>query len=126
MSPPDPGAGNSVTSGTDRVYERARVAAAMKGHLGDTKSVLIFRKGREGANAHLHSFEAHGELTNIHKKLLDDGVSDHLLFPHAGASPSTSSTSAIGRTRRSTELPLATANDSGPRLAASNSSHLSL
>ena len=71
-------------SGTDSVYERARVAAAMKGHLGDRKAVLIFRKGRAGANAHLHSFEAHGDLSDIHRHLLDDGVSDHLLFPRAG------------------------------------------
>ncbi|SEE86762.1 hypothetical protein SAMN05444161_7536 [Rhizobiales bacterium GAS191] len=71
-------------SGGDSVYERARVAAAMKGHLGDKKSVLIFSKGRAGANAHLHSFEAHGDLTDIHRDLLDDGVSDHLLIPRAG------------------------------------------
>jgi hypothetical protein len=84
VSPPDPGEENGVVSGPDSVYERARVATAMKGHLGDKKSVLIFRKGRAGANAHLHSFEAHGELTDIHRDLLEDGVSDHLLFPCAG------------------------------------------
>ena len=65
-------------------YERLRVAAAMKGHLGDKKSVLIFRKGRAGANAHLHSFEARGDLTDMHRNLLEDGVSDHTLVPRAG------------------------------------------
>jgi len=37
-----------------------------------------------GANAHLHSFEAHGDLSGIHRNLLDDGVSDHLLLPSPG------------------------------------------
>jgi hypothetical protein len=37
-----------------------------------------------GANAHLHSFEAHGDLTTMHRNLLEDGVSDHTLVPRAG------------------------------------------
>jgi hypothetical protein len=34
--------------------------------------------------AHLHSFEAHGDLTDIHRDLLEDGVSDHFLLPSPG------------------------------------------
>lgn len=75
------GAENSVASiiPTSK-WDNLRVGAAMKGHLADQKSVLVFQQG--AGDAVLYSFEAKGSLADIHKNLIEDGVGFHTLVPN--------------------------------------------
>jgi predicted ABC-type ATPase len=78
------GAENStmdVVSGSD--WDKLTLAASMKGWLADQKQVLVFQESPGGQAAMAH-FEATGDLTDIHKALLQDGVAFHTLVPHAG------------------------------------------
>jgi len=76
------GAENSVASivPTSK-WDNLRVGAAMKGYLADQKSVLVFQQG--AGDAVLYSFEA-GDLADIHKSLIQDGIGFHTLVPNKG------------------------------------------
>jgi hypothetical protein len=50
----------------------------MKGHLADQKQVLVFKAGEPGGNQGvMFSFPATGDLHDIHKNLLADGLAFH-------------------------------------------------
>jgi hypothetical protein len=61
----------------------ARVALAMKAHIGDQKSALLFVPSHHG-NGFLASFPAKGEIGAIHQQLLDGGLQFHTLEPISG------------------------------------------
>lgn len=75
------GAENSVmmTAGSD--WNRLVLATAMKAHLADQKSGLVFQRG--DGSAVLSHFEAKGKLKEIHRNLLQDGLTFHTLVPTA-------------------------------------------
>jgi hypothetical protein len=76
------GAENSMMSITSNAqWDQLRASAAMKGHLADQKSVLIF-KDHPQSGAVLYKFEAQGDVKTIHHNLLEDGVAFHTLIPH--------------------------------------------
>lgn len=80
------GAEHSTMTVVDHAdWDTLRLAAAIKGHLADQKQVLIFKEaeGDERPTAALYSFEAKGDLGQIHQGLLDDGVAFHTLEPHS-------------------------------------------
>ena len=62
---------------------QAKVALAMKGWLGDQKSALLFTPDHAG-NSFIASFPVKGELADIHKGLLADGLAFHTLEPISG------------------------------------------
>lgn len=75
------GAEHSVmvkTQGAD--LDHLKVAAAMKGYLANQKQVLVFHQQQDGPAA-LYEFKAKGDLEDVHKKLLKDGVEFHTLVP---------------------------------------------
>lgn len=77
------GAENSVMDIAERGdWEKLVASAAMKGHLADQKSVLVFQTG-EGKSA-LYSFQAKGELADIHNRMLQSGLAFHTLIPRSG------------------------------------------
>ena len=61
----------------------ARVALAMKGWIGDQKSVLLFTPDHNGS-AFVASFKVKGEIASIHKELLGNGLAFHTLEPILG------------------------------------------
>jgi hypothetical protein len=65
-------------------WDRLKLAAAMKGHLGDQKAVLVFKEGEPGGSAIKASFPATGSLDDIHKNLLADVLAFHTLEPIEG------------------------------------------
>ncbi len=79
------GAENSVmTNSASADPDIEEAAAAMKGYLANQKAVLLFHPDDKG-----HQFLAQfrvpdGDLTAIHKKLLDNGVIFHTLEPRNG------------------------------------------
>jgi hypothetical protein len=76
------GAENSLMSTIHNAkWDQLRVSAAMKGHLADQKSVLIFQD-KPQSGAVLYKFEAQGDVQAIHHHLLEDGVAFHTLVPH--------------------------------------------
>jgi hypothetical protein len=78
------GAEHSTMTVVDHAdWDRLRLAAAIKGHLADQKQVLIFKESDPGEQptAALYSFDAKGDLGQIHQHLLDDGVAFHTLQP---------------------------------------------
>ena len=58
----------------------ARVSMAMKAYLADQKAALVFVPG-VGQKDFIASFSANGALDDIHRQLLQDGVSFHTLIP---------------------------------------------
>ena len=58
----------------------ARVATAMKAYLAGQKSALIFQPS-SGGRQFMASFHAHGDLHEIHDRLLRDGLNFHTLEP---------------------------------------------
>lgn len=78
------GAENSIMTIVPHAsFEQLKVEAAMKGHLADQKSALVFKENPTG-KAVLFSFDAKGDLADIHKSLINDGVYFHTLVPQAG------------------------------------------
>jgi hypothetical protein len=76
------GAENSLMTlsrGDDPELERA--ALAIKGYLADQKQVLMFREHADGQQA-MAEFKVHGNIDEIHAKLLKDGIAFHTLEPH--------------------------------------------
>jgi hypothetical protein len=65
-------------------WDRLVLAAAMKGHLGDQKAVLVFKEGEPDGSAVKSSFMAKGDLGDIHNNLLEDGLAFHTLEPAEG------------------------------------------
>lgn len=77
------GAENSVLDVIHKSdWDSMVLSAAMKGYLGDQKSVLVFQHREDGEGV-LSSFEAKGDLKEIHKGLLEDGIEFHTLVPSA-------------------------------------------
>jgi hypothetical protein len=72
----------SVVQGGD--WDTMVVSAAMKGHLADQKSVLVFKEGEPEGTSTLYTFEAKGSLDDIHNGLLEDGVAFHTIVPKDG------------------------------------------
>jgi hypothetical protein len=64
-------------------WEKLRLSGSMKGHIADQKQVLIFQQTDDGPAA-LSKFTAKGELAQIHKDLLSDGLAFHTLVPTSG------------------------------------------
>jgi len=64
-------------------WDKLMLSGAMKGHIADQKSVLIFQQ-QDGGTSALSKFEAKGELADIHRDLLADGLAFHTLVPHEG------------------------------------------
>jgi len=62
----------------DPALERA--AAAMKGHLAQQKAVLLFRPEKDGTEL-MAAFPLKGSITEIHQKLLAQGIAFHTLEP---------------------------------------------
>ncbi|PWT74189.1 MAG: hypothetical protein C5B60_07080 [Chloroflexi bacterium] len=77
------GAENAMMSETDADWEHLRASGAMKGYLADQKQVLLFKQDDTGP-AVMYKFERAGDLGDIHRSLLDDGLAFHTLAPHAG------------------------------------------
>lgn len=78
------GAENSLMIDTPRLDPAlARAAAAMKGHLADQKAVLVFQPDK-GGNEVMANFEVKGDLTDLHEKLLQQGLAFHTLEPLPG------------------------------------------
>jgi hypothetical protein len=77
------GAENSIMTVTDGDYEAVKLAAVMKAHIADQKSVLVFNETDDGEDT-LQSFMAKGSLEDIHNALLEDGVQNHTIVPTEG------------------------------------------
>lgn len=78
------GAENSlVVSMPGATYDEAAVAMAMKGYVGDQKSVVVFEPDMAGEN-YMARFEATGDLADIHTDLLKRGIEFHTLVPSDG------------------------------------------
>lgn len=77
------GAENSLMTGSDAPWENLELAGAMKAHLADQKSALIFKE-QDGGKTVLASFSAKGSMEDIHKSLLEDGLANHTIVPTRG------------------------------------------
>lgn len=77
------GAENSLMMATGTDWDHLVLSAAMKAHVGNQKSALVFRQ-EEGGKAALSSFHANGTLESIHTNLLKDGLTYHTLIPTNG------------------------------------------
>ena len=78
------GAENSVmTRYGGATWDETVLAGVMKAHLADQKAVLVFKPDDEGKSV-LASFSAKGDLADIHKGLLEDGVENHTIDPVPG------------------------------------------
>lgn len=75
------GAENSLMTRSDAGWNQTVLAAVMKGHLADQKSVLVFQQQDRGVGV-LAQFEATGKLAAIHKSLLKDGIENHTVVPN--------------------------------------------
>jgi hypothetical protein len=75
------GAENStMTTVSKAEWDGIKTSAAMKGYLADQKSVLVFQEDEAGKSA-LYQFNVKGNLDDIHKNLLEDGIQFHTLVP---------------------------------------------
>jgi len=77
------GAENSMMSISRADWDHLKLSAAMKGHLADQKSVLVFRQTDQGKSV-LYSFPRTGSLEDIHADLLKNGLAFHTLVPQKG------------------------------------------
>jgi hypothetical protein len=75
------GAENSVLATLpDASWDEIKLSAAMKGYVGDQKAVLAFKQD-DGGDALLYQMHANGSLSDIHQRLLKDGLAFHSLAP---------------------------------------------
>jgi hypothetical protein len=78
------GAENSImTTVHGGSFEELMVAAAMKASIAEQKAALVFKDDPAGTSW-LFSFPAKGDLNEIHKNLLADGVAFHTIIPTSG------------------------------------------
>jgi hypothetical protein len=77
------GAENSLLTTSDAPWDNFKLAAVMKAHLADQKSVLLFDE-QEGGKTVLAHFNAKGKVDEIHRNLLEDGLDQHTIVPVKG------------------------------------------
>lgn len=77
------GAENSLFVEQTGDLQAIRAAAAMKGWISAQKAVLVFSPNTAGTDA-MVSFDAKGDLKEIHNQLLQDGLAFHTLEPTEG------------------------------------------
>ncbi len=65
------------------IRELIRVAAAMKGAIGDQKAVLVFPPDEHGDSL-MYQGHATGDVEDIHAGLLGAGIENHILEPTEG------------------------------------------